>query len=188
MGKSECEGLISAHFCSIELYTFLFLYLRVLRDLLPTHSYYNLTMNGTVAESSFGDIDGTVIGEPSSAPQVTKLSTFPEGEPSAKASSSRHDTRWTGKKPNRVSEFMMPMHTPEENRPFFVRIDRGGVIAALEELDRQLQQVCKENWKGFGGSDYGPQAGRTRLLSKKIPTDWTGVEIAPGQIGLINHG
>ncbi|TFK60414.1 hypothetical protein BDN72DRAFT_779445 [Pluteus cervinus] len=58
-----------------------------------------------------------------------------------------------------------------QDRPFFVTIGKGGVLAALEELDRQLGE-----------------AGRGRLLSKKNPTDWTGKEILPGQIGLINHG
>ena len=28
----------------------------------------------------------------------------------------------------------------------------------------------------------------TPLVSKKVPTDWTGVEVVPGQLGLINHG
>ncbi|TFK72550.1 hypothetical protein BDN72DRAFT_763040 [Pluteus cervinus] len=58
-----------------------------------------------------------------------------------------------------------------QDRPFFVPIGRGGVLAALEKLDQQLVQ-----------------AGRGKLLSKKQPTDWTGEEILPGQIGLINHG
>ncbi|KAG6829664.1 hypothetical protein H0H92_003907 [Tricholoma furcatifolium] len=48
-----------------------------------------------------------------------------------------------------------------EERPFFVPITKDGVIAALERLDQQLVQT---------------------------PTDWAGREVAPGQLGLINHG
>lgn len=33
-----------------------------------------------------------------------------------------------------------------------------------------------------------PQAGRSQVLSKKSPTDWTGKEVVPGRMGLINHG
>ncbi|KAF9442914.1 hypothetical protein P691DRAFT_809751 [Macrolepiota fuliginosa MF-IS2] len=58
-----------------------------------------------------------------------------------------------------------------EERPFFVRIGKDGVIAALEKLDEQLVQ-----------------AGRSRVLSTKSPTDWTGKEVIPGRMGLINHG
>lgn len=56
-------------------------------------------------------------------------------------------------------------------RPFFVVIGKGGLLAAIQELDTQLQQ-----------------AGRTRLLSKKKPITWAGKEITPGQLGLFNHG
>ncbi|KAH9956128.1 hypothetical protein BGW80DRAFT_1234594 [Lactifluus volemus] len=30
--------------------------------------------------------------------------------------------------------------------------------------------------------------GHSKILSDKVPTDWIGKEVAPGQIGLINHG
>ncbi|EJD06172.1 band 7 domain-containing protein [Fomitiporia mediterranea MF3/22] len=59
----------------------------------------------------------------------------------------------------------------DEGRPFFVKIERDGVLAALKKLDGQLK-----SWNG------------RRILSKKNPTDWIGREIAPGQIGFINHG
>ncbi|KAF5330719.1 hypothetical protein D9619_005905 [Psilocybe cf. subviscida] len=68
------------------------------------------------------------------------------------------------------SEFTTVDYNIEE-RPFFIPIGKAGVIDALEKLDRQLLD-----------------ANRTRLVSKKVPTDWTGREIVPGQIGLINHG
>ncbi len=58
-----------------------------------------------------------------------------------------------------------------EDRPFFIRIGKEGVIAALEKLDEQLVK-----------------AGRSKVLSTKIPTDWTGKEVVPGRLGLINHG
>ncbi|KAI0641361.1 band 7 domain-containing protein [Trametes meyenii] len=59
----------------------------------------------------------------------------------------------------------------EVERPFFVKIGKDGLIAALQKLDRQLRN-----------------AGRVHILSQKNPTDWIGKEVNPGQIGLINHG
>jgi len=59
----------------------------------------------------------------------------------------------------------------DDDRPFFVLVGQGGVIEALQKLDRQLQN-----------------AGQNRVLSKKHPTDWIGSEVNPGQLGLINHG
>ncbi|KAJ2917588.1 hypothetical protein MD484_g2772, partial [Candolleomyces efflorescens] len=112
--------------------------------------------------TSYYDDNSTVIGESS-------------GKAAAPASDLKkvipRETRLIGKKPEKDSDFITPLHIPEADRPFFVRIERGGVIGALEELDRQLTS-----------------ANLTRLLSKKVPTDWTGREIGPGQIGLINHG
>nr|GAT61265.1 predicted protein [Mycena chlorophos] len=58
-----------------------------------------------------------------------------------------------------------------ETRPFFVRIGHQGLIAALDELDRQIHD-----------------SGRPSILSKKHPVVWMGKEIQPGQLGLINHG
>ncbi|KAH8989924.1 hypothetical protein EDB86DRAFT_3080693 [Lactarius hatsudake] len=64
----------------------------------------------------------------------------------------------------------MPDYFSEE-RPFVVLIGKRGVLGALEELDGHLRT-----------------AGHNRILSKKVPTDWIGKEIAPGMIGLINYG
>ncbi|KIJ08381.1 hypothetical protein PAXINDRAFT_172956 [Paxillus involutus ATCC 200175] len=58
-----------------------------------------------------------------------------------------------------------------EDRPFFVPISKDGVTAALQKLDKQLEQT-----------------GRNNLLSKKSPVSWIGREVPPGNIGLINHG
>ncbi|KAH8994231.1 hypothetical protein EDB92DRAFT_1976761 [Lactarius akahatsu] len=58
-----------------------------------------------------------------------------------------------------------------EERPFVVLIGKRGVLGALEELDGHLRA-----------------AGHNKILSNKVPTDWIGKEIAPGMIGLINHG
>ncbi|KAH9016795.1 hypothetical protein EDB85DRAFT_2204783 [Lactarius pseudohatsudake] len=58
-----------------------------------------------------------------------------------------------------------------EERPFVVHIGKKGVLGALEELDGHLRT-----------------AGHSKILSDKVPTDWIGKEIAPGMIGLINHG
>ncbi|KAH9061803.1 hypothetical protein EDB83DRAFT_2520237 [Lactarius deliciosus] len=64
----------------------------------------------------------------------------------------------------------MPDYFSEE-RPFVVLIGKRGVLGALEELDGHLRA-----------------AGHNKILSKKVPTDWIGKEIAPGMIGLINYG
>ena len=32
------------------------------------------------------------------------------------------------------------------------------------------------------------QANKTSIISKKVPTDWVGMELTPGRIALINHG
>ncbi|KAI9439401.1 hypothetical protein BJY52DRAFT_1217290 [Lactarius psammicola] len=58
-----------------------------------------------------------------------------------------------------------------EERPFVVLIGKKGVLGALEQLDAHLRT-----------------AGHNKILSDKVPTDWIGKEIAPGMIGLINHG
>lgn len=68
------------------------------------------------------------------------------------------------------NDFMTSDYTLQE-RPFFVPLGKGGVLEALQKLDRQLLN-----------------SGRVGLFSKKQPTDWTGKEVIPGQIGLINHG
>ncbi|KAI9433632.1 hypothetical protein BJY52DRAFT_1160217 [Lactarius psammicola] len=56
-------------------------------------------------------------------------------------------------------------------QPFAVPIRKEGVIAALESLDESLRA-----------------AGHKKILSNKMPTNWIGKKIAPGMIGLINHG
>ena len=32
------------------------------------------------------------------------------------------------------------------------------------------------------------KSGRSKILSKKSPTDWIGKEVVPGTFGIINHG
>ena len=82
--------------------------------------------------TSYYDDNSTVIGESS-------------GKAAAPASDLKkvipRETRLIGKKPEKDSDFITPLHIPEADRPFFVRIERGGVIGALEELDRQLTSV-----------------------------------------------
>ncbi|KAF5376569.1 hypothetical protein D9757_008279 [Collybiopsis confluens] len=74
--------------------------------------------------------------------------------------------------PRRVGHpFVNTIEAELEERPFFVRIGKDGLIGALTELDQQLKE-----------------SGRPKLLSSKVPTDWIGSEISPGQLGLINHG
>ncbi|TDL27669.1 band 7 domain-containing protein [Rickenella mellea] len=57
------------------------------------------------------------------------------------------------------------------DREFLVTIGKSGLLPALQKLDDQLKA-----------------SGRNTLLSKKQPVRWTGKEIAPGCLGLINHG
>jgi regulator of protease activity HflC (stomatin/prohibitin superfamily) len=115
--------------------------------------------------SNFGD-NSTVVGDPvyKQSEETMSKGTYSPGKHHMHGVTGVH----SGKA--RMSEFTTVDYTVEE-RPFFVPIGKDGVIAALEKLDRQLQD-----------------AGRTRLLSKKRPTDWTGKEVIPGQLGLINHG
>ncbi|KAI0821860.1 band 7 domain-containing protein [Trametes gibbosa] len=70
-----------------------------------------------------------------------------------------------------AANFSATVDYTEEERPFFVKIQKDGLIAALQKLDRQLKNT-----------------GRGHVLSQKNPTDWIGKEVSPGQIGLINHG
>ncbi|KAM5543521.1 hypothetical protein V8D89_002772 [Ganoderma adspersum] len=70
-----------------------------------------------------------------------------------------------------VANFATAVDYMEEERPFFVKIGKDGLIGALQKLDGQLRN-----------------AGRPHILSTKNPTDWIGKEVTPGQIGLINHG
>ncbi|KAJ7752097.1 hypothetical protein B0H16DRAFT_1547425 [Mycena metata] len=69
------------------------------------------------------------------------------------------------------NEFSFTTDDYLKERPFYVPIGKGGLTAALETLDRQL-------------AEYG----RNTILSKKMPVQWGGREINPGQLGLINHG
>ena len=60
----------------------------------------------------------------------------------------------------------------EDEQPFFVSIDMNtGVLGALNGLDHRLIRT-----------------GRASIFSKKELVAWTGHELAPGSIGLINHG
>ncbi|KAG6833182.1 hypothetical protein H0H87_010244 [Tephrocybe sp. NHM501043] len=73
--------------------------------------------------------------------------------------------------PKTPNEFVADTDYGLEERPFFVPISKDGLIAALEKLDKQLIQ-----------------SGRSPILSTKVPTDWTGYQVVPGRLGLINHG
>jgi hypothetical protein len=89
--------------------------------------------------TSYYDDNSTVIGESSG-----KAAAAP---PDLKKVIPR-ETRLTGKKAE-DSDFITPLHVPETDRPFFVRIERGGVIVALEELDRQLTAVSVLRYSHF---------------------------------------
>ncbi|KAL0566157.1 hypothetical protein V5O48_015863 [Marasmius crinis-equi] len=77
----------------------------------------------------------------------------------------------SGKRKDPASSVFVTSDYSLEDRPFFVPIGKDGVITALQKLDKQLKQ-----------------SGRNRLLSKKTPVSWTGSELTPGNLGLINHG
>jgi hypothetical protein len=90
-------------------------------------------------------------------------------KPKSKASSSG---RGAGSSNHHIGQpFVNSIETEVEDRPFFVRVGKDGLIAALQKLNQQLKE-----------------SGRLELLSKKVPTDWIGHEISPGELGLINHG
>lgn len=47
----------------------------------------------------------------------------------------------TQSKPNFGSDFVTAVDHAAEGRPFYIPIDKNGLIAALEKLDRQLIEV-----------------------------------------------
>ncbi|CAL1698843.1 unnamed protein product [Somion occarium] len=112
---------------------------------------------------SVGDAT-TVVGGPSSVrgPDSNSYENGKSGNNPKKAAFSV---------PPASSTFVQTVDYLEEERPFFVKIGKDGLIAALQKLDRQLKN-----------------SGRNHILSSKSPTDWIGKEITPGQIGFINHG
>ncbi|KAF8516339.1 band 7 domain-containing protein [Hysterangium stoloniferum] len=59
----------------------------------------------------------------------------------------------------------------DDGKPYFIKVEKDGVVAALQKLDLELRN-----------------SGQNRLISRKKPTDWIGKEITPGNIGLVNHG
>ncbi|KAL6302736.1 band 7 domain-containing protein [Sparassis latifolia] len=114
--------------------------------------------------SSLGDPEGsTVVGGP-----VTQ----PKGYTSCREKSGIQETFEGGPatKLNR-SNFIKAEDFVAEDHPFFFRIGKDGLIAALQKLDTQLRN-----------------SGRQHILSRMNPTDWIGEEITPGRLGLINHG
>ena len=135
--------------------------------------------------SNFGDAL-TVVGDTSYLKRVDE-------ENSDHSLKYHHNPRYTTNSKSRSNrnDFITLDYTIEE-RPFFIPIGHDGVIGALDKLDKQLLQVFKQYLKKTGLVCSlclcTMQAGRTRLLSKKVPTDWTGKEVIPGQMGLINHG
>ncbi|KAI5118091.1 hypothetical protein M0805_007741 [Coniferiporia weirii] len=81
-------------------------------------------------------------------------------------------TRNSSKKVPIVNTTFLTLESPNnEDRPFFVSIGSDGVLPALKKLNEQLIA-----------------AGREKILSSKAPTDWIGRQVAPGELGLINHG
>jgi len=134
--------------------------------------------------SNFGD-NATVVGDLSYKRQDETFNKEPSPH---KPSTSR--TGMTGK--GRMHNEFTSTNYALEERPFFIPIQKDGVIAALNKLNKQLVEVrfgllFSKPLSQFITTVF-PQAGMTPLVSKKTPTDWTGVEVVPGQLGLINHG
>jgi hypothetical protein len=98
------------------------------------------------------DDNSTVIGESSRDPLSAARGGVPEEENLKGERASPAETRRKGKTVERSSDFMQPMHVPEKGRPFFVSIGRGGVIAALDELDKQLNAVSASYFMAFVAS------------------------------------
>ncbi|EMD35681.1 hypothetical protein CERSUDRAFT_116415 [Gelatoporia subvermispora B] len=115
--------------------------------------------------SQVGD-NMTVVGGGSIAPKDLALD---HDDHLWKSSANRKSSRGL----NTVAEgtFLQAQDYTLGDRPFFVNIGKDGLIVALQKLNTQLKN-----------------AGRTHILSNKLPTDWIGKEVTPGQIGLINHG
>ncbi|KAF8061467.1 hypothetical protein FPV67DRAFT_1673110 [Lyophyllum atratum] len=115
----------------------------------------------------FGD-NSTVVGD-----DHLGLGLKPSGSTTNPKDGLRPNHTADGKstQPKARNDFVATVDYTINERPFFVPIGKEGIIGALEKLDRQLVQ-----------------SGRNKILSSKVPTDWTGREVSPGQLGLINHG
>lgn len=72
--------------------------------------------------------------------------------------------------PSRVGKpFVNSIESGLEERPFFVRIGKDGLIAALQKLDQQLADVCVQKNSYITIPDYlSNQSGRVKVLSKKV--------------------
>ena len=88
--------------------------------------------------SNFGDAN-TVVGDTSYLKRVDETSLNRDFDHSVKYKQ-RHATN---SKSRSVQNDFITLDYAIEERPFFVPIDAGGVIGALNKLDNQLQQVCK---------------------------------------------
>lgn len=90
--------------------------------------------------SNFGDAN-TVVGDTSYLKRVDETLLTKGSDHSTKYNqTSLHATH--GKNRSDRSDFITLDYTLTE-RPFFIPIGRGGVIAALDKLDKQLLQVFK---------------------------------------------
>jgi len=119
------------------------------------------------AQSEFGDA-ATMIDGPAGSYGYTSTSYV---HAQAHAASGRAKGAESANARGTVSTFARTPDYFSEERPFVVHIGKKGVLGALEELDQHLRT-----------------GGYNKILSDKVPTDWIGKEIAPGMIGLINHG
>lgn len=92
--------------------------------------------------SNFGDAN-TVVGDTAYLKRVDETSLTKGSDYSTKPS--RHPAHGKGR--SNPNDFTTLDYALEE-RPFFIPIDKGGVIAALNKLDKQLLQVLKQ-YDGF---------------------------------------
>ena len=86
--------------------------------------------------SNFGDAN-TVVGDTSYLSRVDELSLTKDSDHLTK-----YNQRHSKSRSNR-NDFITLDYAVEE-RPFFIPIGHDGVIGALNKLDNQLLQVCKQ--------------------------------------------
>lgn len=79
-----------------------------------------------------------------------------------------------------------------KNSSLFVRIGDDGVLPALYTLNERLKSVSLITLAVSSTRPIieprGFQVYKMNILADREPVSWTGHEIQPGEIGLINHG
>jgi hypothetical protein len=132
-------------------------------------------------------------------------STDPNEDPFSKLTYPGTSANRKHKGKSALNDFVRATDYMTEERPFFVNIDKNGLIAALQKLDKQLQNVC-HIVPSLSHTLTSPlvREGQQDSIQKGLcnespglfvfshtsqsPTDWIGKEVNPGRVGLVNHG